>query len=1181
MIVKAIRQPSPAIAKMDRLPRLLARFCLLAMAILNPGASSKAAPVITNRVAATVLTVEGKVEVLRAGATQPQPAVTNLTLGFGDTLHTGPRSRATVRLSDLSVIRVNEKTVLEIRAQADAKGSLLDLKSGSSYFFNRAKPSSIQFHTPLISGAIRGTEFNLSAEDNGPTTVTLIEGEIAMSNDKGELVLKSGEQGTANPGEAPRKTAMLDAINIIQWSLYYPAVLDPDELGLTPGEKSALADSLMAYRSGDLLAALDDYPPGRQPDTDAERVLHSGLLLAVGQVTQTEAGLRELQTASPSAEALREVIAAVKHEDFNSSPAPKTAGQWLAESYYLQSRSKLKDALKAAQEAVSKSPNFGFAWVRVAELKFGLGDVEGAKTALERGLELSPRNAQALTLKGFILAAQNRTQEAASYFDQAIAVDGALANAWLGRGLCKIRRGQSEAGRADLQVAATLEPNRSELRSYLGKAWDQVGDRKHAEKELRLARQLDPNDPTPWLYSSLLNYAYNRNNEAVGDLEKSKELNDNRSVFRSKQLLDQDQAVRGANLAQIYRDEGMDEWSVKEAAQAVDNDYANYSAHLFLAESYDALRDPKQINLRYETPWFSQLLVSDLLAPVGSVSLSQNVSQQEYSRMFDGNHFGAINDTIYSSRGDWLQNASQYGNVGNSAFSFDEYYLKQNGFRPNNDLQDFNFTPKFKQQLTEQDSIFFEASLDSYHSGDVRQYYDQSMASPTLRVSEAQDNFYLGYHRQWAEGINTLALVGRLEDRFSYDDPASLTHLVTTTPTGIVTGVNTIALPFDFYSELEAYTAELQQIFQTDKQTLVFGARYQTGSLDNTSTLVDTRQLIFPTFSPLVFSQGITPVLKRANGYAYYTLQPVKSLLLTAGVSYDHLEYPRNDEIAPVTSDLESKNQLSPKAGFRWMPFDKTTLRGAYTRSLGGVFYDTSVRLEPTEIAGFNQAYRSILPESVVGLVPGTRFETYDLAIDQELPSRTYFTMVAELLKSTGEQGQGYLAHSGPIATDAAQLDDRYNYTDESLSFIANQLLGDEFTVGASYRIDVSQLTDQVPAIPSGPLSAAFSPTANSTVRGTLQSVHVYGLFNHPCGFFAKAEMVWFAQSNVGYAVNLPGDDFAQANAFAGYRFPRRHAELQVGVLDINDRDYKLNPLNLYNELPRERTFVAEAKFSF
>jgi hypothetical protein len=93
--------------------------------------------------------------------------------------------------------------------------------------------------------------------------------------------------------------------------------------------------------------------------------------------------------------------------------------------------------------------------------------------------------------------------------------------------------------------------------------------------------------------------------------------------------------------------------------------------------------------------------------------------------------------------------------------------------------------------------------------------------------------------------------------------------------------------------------------------------------------------------------------------------------------------------------------------------------------------------------------------------------------------------------------------------------------------------------------------------------------------------VNVYALFNHPCGFFSKVEAVWSAQSNAGYAVDMPGDDFMQVNAFAGYRLPRRLAEFQVGVLNIGDRDYKLNPLNLYSELPRERTFVAEVKFNF
>src|SRR5205814_7167430 len=107
-----------------------------------------------------------------------------------------------------------------------------------------------------------------------------------------------------------------------------------------------------------------------------------------------------------------------------------------------------------------------------------------------------------------------------------------------------------------------------------------------AEQELSLARRFDPKDPTTWLYSALLHQQQNRINEAIRDLEKSEELNGNRRVYRSGLLLHQDAAVRAADLTNVYRDAGMDDVSVREASRAVNADYANYSAHLFLANSY-------------------------------------------------------------------------------------------------------------------------------------------------------------------------------------------------------------------------------------------------------------------------------------------------------------------------------------------------------------------------------------------------------------------------------------------------------------------------------------------------------------------------------------------------------------------------------------------------------------------
>ena len=313
---------------------------------------------------------------------------------------------------------------------------------------------------------------------------------------------------------------MLDATNIIQWCLYYPAVLDETEIPFSDSERQALRDSIAAYRSGNLPSALALYPATRQPSGDAERVYRSQLQLAAGQVTEAEQAINPVQQpdARVLSEALRLLIAGVKFQQRAISPEPRTASGLLAQSYYEQSRSRLNQALSLARAAVHKDEKFGYAWARVAELEFSFGHTPQANQAIQRALSLSPQNAQALATKGFILAAQGKFAAAREEFDRSIALDAALANAWLGRGLSRFRIGQAREGREDLLVAAALEPNRAVLRSYLGKAYDATGQDELAAKEFGLAKRFDPNDPTAWLYSALLNQRRNRINEAIDDL---------------------------------------------------------------------------------------------------------------------------------------------------------------------------------------------------------------------------------------------------------------------------------------------------------------------------------------------------------------------------------------------------------------------------------------------------------------------------------------------------------------------------------------------------------------------------------------------------------------------------------------------------------------------------------------
>jgi tetratricopeptide (TPR) repeat protein len=1147
-----------------------------------------------------VLAVEGKVEVSRARSPAWDPAYVNQVLFPDDRVRTHERSRALLRASDLTHLRMDEVTLVIVPAAPEPrKNPVLRLVRGVIHFFNRDKPARWDVETPTASAAIRGTEFTLSA-DEGRTVLSVLEGEVAITSAAGAVDLKSGEQGSVEMSGAPTKTAVINAVNVVQWCLYYPAMLDVEELELDDAARTALAGSLAAYRHGEPKTALAAWPDGRRPGTDAERVYLAALLLSVGRVAQAEEQLNALNGEGPRAgrgvrlaDALRVLVAAVKGQPWpgtkkaerrtsnvgpstlNPQLATRFATEWLAESYYLQSQARLEEALAAARAAAAQSPDFGLAWARLAEMEFSFGRTGAALEAVEKARRLSPRHAQALVVGGFLLSAQNRVRAALTAFEEAIALDGALGNAWLGRGLCRIRLGQTAAGREDLQVAAALEPQRALLRGYLGKAFEQSGDAERAAHELALAQKKDPNDPTAWFYSALLKLQHNRINEAVAELERSRELNENRAVYRSRLLLDQDRAVRGANLAAVYRDAGMFDVGLREAARALVSDYANYSAHLFLANAYDALRDPKLINLRYETPAFSEYLLANLLAPVGAGTLSPYVSQQEYGKLFERDRFGVRSATEYWSNGDWRQTGSQFGTFGNSSYALDVFYRSENGQRANNDLRQFSFSAAFKQQLSPQDTVFVQTVYSDLRSGDARQLYTQQDFNPTFRVTESQEpNVFVGYHREWQPGVHTLLLAGRLHDDFTVADGQAEILTLIRDAAGTVERVT--PPPFRRFalrnrSELEAYSVEAQQVFTKERHTLLAGTRFQTGENETRVSLEKLPPSLAADRYPA--GQASNTDLERWSVYAYDHWQVWEPLWLTVGVSYDALRYPENIDLPPISDRQRDPDRVSPKVGVVWTPLDSTTLRAAYTRSLGGLYYDTSVRLEPTQVGGFNQAFRSLAPESVVGLVAGSAFETWSVGLDHRLPTRTYLGVEGEILRAEGSRVRGVFERAQPLAF-ATGTKETLDFEERSLLLTINQLLGDEWSLGARYRLSEADLAARLVDL------TAVYPDGLRQNRAVLHQLLLHAHFNHRCGFFAQAQAAWSAQSNHDYVPDLPGDDFWQFHLYAGYRFAQRRAEVRVGLLNLTDQDYRLNPLTLYSELPRERMLAVAFKVS-
>ncbi len=1103
-------------------------------------------------------------------------------------MRTGERSRAEVVLVSGTIIKLGPLSDLVVPPTEQAVA-----RRGIFQIFNRERSKEGVFGLPGAVAAIRGTDFLVEISDTGQIALSVLDGAVTLSNQLGHVDLATGDRGSILPGQAPVRSRIdLNDPSLIQWSFYYPAVLDIAELSFAADEREPLRESLAAYREGDLPNAYGRYPWSRSGGSGAERAYRSALLLSVGEVEKARRELEDLSGIAPGKQALTTLISAVRMEGVSSTNAPTGASAWLAESYARQARADLSGAREAARQATSLAPNLGFAWTRLAELEFSFGQRKAAQRALDHALNLSPRNAHAVALGGFLEAAAGHIETARQTFDRAINLDSSYANGWFGRGLCLIRQRADEAGERDLFIACTLEPQRAVYRSYLGKAFQEIRDDRHARRELDIAKRLDAHDPTAWLYSALQLQQENRNSEAVRDLEYAQSVGAQRGLFRSPVLLDEDRAVRGANLAAIYKDAGLTDASLREAAEAVNQDYASFSAHLFLANSYNQLRDASLGNLRYETATFSEYLMANLLSPVGGTPLSQQVSQQEYSRLFERNRLGLSTETTYLSNGQWQQSAAQYGVWGNFAYSLEGTYSSLPGEGPNSDLDQRAFSLQLKEQVTPDDSAYFQAVYNRLDYGDVFQHYDPEATSRTLRNHELQEpNLFGGWHHQWAPGVHTLLLLSDLRDDFKIAEPNGRVNAlirdgsgtVTNTMAGIFGAGTGDAFGVDYRSKFEVFGAELQQIWHAPSHTIVAGFRAQTGQVD-TQSLLTFRGGLLPGlyyatdhFSGSL-SQNASSDFNRYSGYGYWQWQVADPFSIFAGLTVDEITFPENNLSAPISDQDREKSQLSPKAGFSWRIDSSSTVRGAYSRSLGGLFYDGSVRLEPVQVAGYNQVFRSIAPESIAGLAPGTEFDAYDIGSEHRLRSHTYFGWQAELLQSRADRPMGVFAGtpSNFFTLAPAQIDQELRYRERSLSLYANQLLGDGWSIGSRYRLSDSAYKLSTPSV----ASSAWAD-GNSDQAALLHQVNLYVLYNHPSGWFAGADGVWTRQENARDDAGLGSEDFWQFNCQGGYRWPRRRAELAVGLLNITGQDYRLNPVSLYARLPRDRTLFSSLRLNF
>jgi tetratricopeptide (TPR) repeat protein len=880
---------------------------------------------------ARAVSVQGTVESQRVGASQWRPVKLDDAFSAGDTIRVGKRSRADLALLDQSVLRLDEDTTITLQPVKPERTGVLDLIKGAVHFFSRG-PRSLEVKTEFVAAGVRGTEFYVRVEPDS-ALVSVFEGTVLAENPRGALTLTAGQSAVAERGGPPVLRAVARPRDAVRWTLYYPPILypRPDEIpaGAAGGR---LRQSVEAYRRGDLAAAFDaiaDLPA----DVRDPRLLtyRAQLALAVGRVDEAAADLqRALVLAPADADALSlQAIAAVVQNDRERAlalarraveHAPGSATALVALSYARQARFDLRGARESLERAVQADPENALAWARLAEVHASFGDRGKALDAAHRAAALAPDLSRTQTVLGFAYLTDIKVGRAKEAFERAIALDSADPLPRLGLGLARIREGHLDRGAREIEIAASLDPDSALVRSYLGKTYYEEKRTGLDEREYAMAKELDPLDPTPWFYDAIAKQTTNRPVEALHDLERAIELNDNRAVYRSRLLLDSDLAARSASLARIYSDLGFQQLALVEGWKSVGFDPASDSAHRLLADSYAALP-------RHEVARVSELLQAQLLQPLNITPVQPRLAESnlflisqggpgalsfnEYNPLFTRDRLAFQLNALGAERSTYGVEPVLAGIYRNLSFSAGYTRFKTDGFRANDDQKDDIADVFVQAELTSRTGVQVEYRHRENERGDLQPHFFPEDVLELLRQRDRWDNYRVGARHAFSPSSILLASFMYRRARLGFAFPGYETEI-----------------------DKDAIGGELQQLFKSRLVDLVAGGGYF--DIDGTwrVTLMGAEQ------SP---TEQDT---RHGNVYAYAHIHLAPSLTFTLGASGDF-----------VRSDTDGdKDQLGPKLGLTWSPLPGTTLRAAAFRVLKRTLV-TDQTLEPTQVAGFNQFF--------------------------------------------------------------------------------------------------------------------------------------------------------------------------------------------------------------------------------
>lgn len=1037
--------------------------------------------------------------------------------------------RAVFRLSNETLLRASGSTLLRI-AQPQEK-NWIKLFDGLLHIITRT-PHAFDVETEYVNAGVKGTEFIIaSSHSQQRADIVMFEGEVLASNTLGQQNVASGKGIVAQAGQAPTVLTVPALRNAVQWDLYYPPVSRSNSARF-----AALQDPLSRGNATAALKLLDAIPAA-QRDADYHAQL-GAVNLSRGEPELARIALNHAIAEQPEhAQALAlQVIVLLASGNTKDASALLESAQThtknnsslqIARSYLEQARFDLVAAQASAQQAANTDSANPWVFARLAELALINGDTQLANKATDTALRLQPNFSRALAIKGFIQLQQLRLDEAESTFKLAVAQNPSEPLPHLGLGLIDIRHNRVADGREQLAMAVALDPGQSLLRSYLGKAYQEEGRERLAADQFQLAKSFDSADPTPWFYSALQAQAQNRPFDALDDLNRSIELNDNRAVYRSRLQLDADEAARTASQSEIYRKLGFDELAQRSAARAVSTAPNEYGGHRQLAEAY--ADDPQ-----YDTARASEVLQAQLLQPLSATPLQPILGEtnllaiegagpsalgyREYNAMFVREKPWLSVSALGGGNSTSADEVTLSGVEGRIAYALNQYHYETIGRRDNGDARYDIVTAYAKVQATENLSVLLSASRREEDRGNIEETLLTESVISFLNEERTVDSTLLGGLLALSPSINVLTAVSYQEEQLRQ-----------------ITGFSYFGSPLNSIIDRNPRTinAELQGQFSNSWGHLIAGVDWS----ESAATIMLRSETSDPFLQPLLGSPEVSNETDHYfSGYGYWSFTPIDSLDLIAGVSFAELSadaftrpisgwYPKLAAVYRLNTDVE--------------------LRAGYFQSLKrpSALEQT---LEPTQLGGFNQLNDE---------TDGIESSQYSGGIDIYAGRGHQFGAEASLHKSKIPFAQQSI-FSADADTTQAQV--YWSWATKPWS------------ISVKYQYEKSEFNntnDTASDIPS-PLKSYRIPA-----RIQWQSEKGWALSATTTYVHQNAD---FYPNGVAAGATSEKDQFSLLDVAATYQFWSQHAELAVRVNNALNESFRYQSTNMADPTPRLPAYMPE-----